>query len=485
VPLPSPHDYEDWRDFADALVLAMGSASEADSLAGSIDGSQVTGSIPATVLPATNPDYTPVYWSTPDQQLFLSPDFVVPPPVVLPFQIDTQSLALLSVDTNILADDAVINSKILNATILSAKIGDAQIIEAKIADLAVTTAKIADLAVLTAKIGDAQITTAKVGSAQIGTAQIGNASITNALMANAAIGSAQIIDASILTADIASAQITSALIAAATILTANIGAGQITNALIADATILAAKIADATITSAKIASLVVDKITAGTLDAVIDMGTGLIRFTIAGNVLVLGKGFGTTNQFVMWFGPTMAENLMDESTAVFYLKTNGDAYFGGSLIAGTLVNGSTNSSLSDPNTVETGSFGSTGASRVVTATYSYSIGQRYTGGSPAFSGTDTVDLYIDKFESGSWVQKAHVFFAEADYTNHPPGGGGDPGLFSHDFGGSVQWTDNTGELTVGNIRARSENRTTIAMTGATGVTTTSQQQRLGIQVVEQ
>lgn len=465
MPLPNPYEYDNWQDFAAALLTVIGSAAEADSLAGSIDGSQVVGTVPATSLPPTNPNYTPVFWSTPDQQLFLSPDFTVPPPIITPFQIDTQSLALAAVETNILADSAVTNAKILdatilnakiaNATILSAKIGDLQVITAKINDLAVTTAKITDLAVLTAKIGDAQITTAKIGAAQVGTAQIGTAVITQALMANASIGSAQIIDASIATADIGSAQITTALIAAAQIVTALIGSAQITNALIADGTILNAKIADATILSAKIANLVVDKITAGTLDAVIDMGTGLIRFTIGGFRLTIGKGFGTTGQFIMWYGPSMAESAMDEASATFYLKTNGDAYFGGLLFAGRIRNTLHSTDLSSTNIVTVGDFASNGGTITIVGSYSFAHTVKKANGTGDITGSGGATIVIEGSQNsgGSWTTLATFSGTETQRLVIP----GEPGIddtLIWKMGGSTTTTWTPGAQTDLQVRCR-------------------------------
>lgn len=222
---------------------------------------------------------------------------------------------------------------------LTAKIGDLQVNTAKIANLAVGSAQIAVLSVLTANIANLNVTTGKI--------------------ANLAVTAAQIADATITTAKIGSAQITSALIGSAQIISALIGALAVGTAAIQDSAITNAKIADATIQSAKIANLTFDKMIAGTLNAIIDMGTGLIRFTIGGNKLTMGKGFGTSNQFIMWFGPDQDESLMSEGAAIFYLKTNGDAYFGGTLSAGTIYNAGSSTLASDTGFV-LGPFSSSG-----------------------------------------------------------------------------------------------------------------------------
>jgi len=387
--LPDPNNYGNWQDFARALILGL---PEADGVGGggsegAVNAGTVTGKLKPDVMPPLPEGFEPVFWNSAEEQLFLATGgLYVPPPTVSPFQIDTQSLALASVTLQTIADGAVgtgkvadlaiLNAKIANATVLSAKIGDAQIVTAKIADVAINTAKIVDASILTAKIGEAQITSAKIGAASIAIAHIQDLAVVNAKIA----------DAAITTAKIQNATITNALIADAAILTAKIGFAQIIGALIADAAIGTAKIADAAITnakiadatigSAKIANLSFDKMIAGTVNAIIEMGTGLIRFAIGGNRLVLGKGFGTVGQFIMWFGPDMVEANMSENNAVFYLKRDGSAYFGGSLSAGVLKNAVQTSSIATSAYVETGNFNSNGNTITVTISFSASSTQR-------------------------------------------------------------------------------------------------------------
>lgn len=288
-------------------------------------------------------------------------------------------------------DAAIINAKILDGTILTAKISDAAISTAKIANAAVVsaligdaqiiTAKIADLAVNDLKVANAAITSAKIANLAVGAAAIQNLAVGNAQIANLAVDNAKIANATILTAKIALAQITQALIANLAVGTAQIIDASVLSAKIADATILAAKIADATITnakiadatiaSAKIANLVVDKLLSGTLDATIDVGTGILKFTIGGNSLYIGRGFGTSNQFFLWFGPTVATTACTELNGTIWFKTNGDAYFGGSLSAGTLTTSASSSSTSSSVVVETAVFGSNGGTINVTLSLTY------------------------------------------------------------------------------------------------------------------
>lgn len=127
-----------------------------------------------------------------------------------------------------------------------------------------------------------------------------------------------------------------------------------------------AVIKDASITSAKIGDLVADKITAGRLkvalglDGDLNVGTGRIVFDTGVYMKVQGLGFGSENQFIEWFGPKVASlALCTEANAVTYIKTNGDAYFGGNLSAGTITN-SGRTTLSTQTEFIVGPFGSAG-----------------------------------------------------------------------------------------------------------------------------
>lgn len=66
------------------------------------------------------------------------------------------------------------------------------------------------------------------------------------------------------------------------------------------------------------------------------IGPGRIVVDTGTHMKVMGQGFGTSNQFIEWYGPKMALNQCSEATAITFIKTNGDAYFGGQLSAGTL-----------------------------------------------------------------------------------------------------------------------------------------------------
>lgn len=261
-----------------------------------------------------------------------------------------------------------------------------------------------------------------------------------------------------------------ALLAAASIGGTYIANAAIGNAHIQDAVITNAKIADATINSAKIANLVVDKLMSGQLDAVIDVGTGILRFTIGSARLSIGRGFGTTGQFVMWFGPAIAESLMSEGNATFYLKTNGSAYFGGSLSAGNLHNSARSSSLGATADIEIGPFGSNGNGRHYVASWVYNRRDLITSDG-SYSGTASAMLYIDKMVGGVWSNLASQLVSGTSY----PGGVIPAGNEATVIGeGSFTFTDSSGGTSVEKLRARMDTRTLPSFSGGRSTLTESQ-----------
>lgn len=123
--------------------------------------------------------------------------------------------------------------------------------------------------------------------------------------------------------------------------------------------------------NALISDLKVDKLTAGDLNANMNIGTGRITWDNGVFMKVCGVGFGSENQFLEWFGPKLP-NLDDchEGNARYFLKVDGDAYFQGSLHVGTLTNTATSSGLGLDAYVEVGPFGTNGNPIVVNASYS-------------------------------------------------------------------------------------------------------------------
>lgn len=127
----------------------------------------------------------------------------------------------------------------------------------------------------------------------------------------------------------------------------------------------------------------------------IDAQGGRITWSNGVMMKVVGVGFGSSNQFIEWYGPYFASlSNCTEANGVSWLKTNGDAYFGGSLSAGTLTTKASTSSTSATAEVETSVYGSNGGTITVTLSYLfYSTLVHFSGGSES-NGSNSASIYL-------------------------------------------------------------------------------------------
>jgi hypothetical protein len=168
------------------------------------------------------------------------------------------------------------------------------------------------------------------------------------------------------------------------------------------------------IQDALIANLTVGKLTSGTLTATItqnadiNVGTGRIVFDNGTYMKVQGVNFGASNDLIEWYGPRPAGGniaLCTKAAAIYYLDNSGDAYFGGSLSAGTLKNSIQTSDTSASAQVTLGPFGTNGNTKSVV--FSYSLTQHrtlvgYGNSSGSTSGTLTIYRKIGTAAEASW-----------------------------------------------------------------------------------
>lgn len=247
---------------------------------------------------------------------------------------------------------------------------------------------------------------------------------------------------------IAGAAIGSALIANLAVGTAHIN----------DLAVSEAKIQDLAVTSAKIANLVVNKITSGQLDAVIDVGSGMLKFSIGASAMYIGRGFGTTSQFFLWFGPnSVTPAAATETNGVVWFKTNGDAYFGGSLSAGILRTSRRTTSLMGDAFIESGAFSSNGGNRAYTASY-YWHSETTVTANGSISGQPSVVLVLEKYVSGAWTELARQTINGTATPTAWTASPSEPAVLIEDMGGSFTFTDTSGGTLVDNLQARIENR---------------------------
>jgi hypothetical protein len=209
-------------------------------------------------------------------------------------------------------------------------------------------------------------------------------------------------------------------------------------AAIQNGAIVNAMIANAAIDNAKILDLQVEKLSSGTLGATINVGAGRIIYDNGTVMRVQGTGFGTTGQFIDWFGLRTAGgniSLCSESNAISYLKTNGSAYFGGSLIAGTLTNQAQSSDTGQNAFVEIGPFGTLGHTKTVN--FGYSIDYVSTTGSSTNPGDPTVTVrLLRSIGGGAYVQLSSQNLSGSQQEVNQIG----PGSFEHSMAAGGSWT---------------------------------------------
>ncbi|GGY87556.1 TipJ family phage tail tip protein [Shewanella fodinae] len=132
---------------------------------------------------------------------------------------------------------------------------------------------------------------------------------------------------------------------------------------------------------------------------------------------VFGIGFGSSGQFVEWFGPNVGDiSNCTEANATSYKKTNGDQFTGGSFRSGVLQNGYQNTGISayavGDYPVSFGPFGTNGRSKTVLLSISAAgpvvqLGTHLDGWSPGTLPTPVFGWAIErKIGSGSWTQIA-------------------------------------------------------------------------------
>lgn len=238
------------------------------------------------------------------------------------------------------------------------------------------------------------------------------------------------------------------------------------------------------IKEAAIGSLSVGKLTGGSLGAAITqnadwtVGTGRIIWDNGSFMKVSGVGFGTSNQFIEWFGPKMAISACSESNAIQYLKTNGDAYFGGSLSAGSLINRGQTTIIGTGAEITVGPFGTNGNAKSVVVSFVYSRSYRCNAGTGAIGSGGSTTVVIEKDTGSGWTQ---IGTMTANTTTATVEVDGDPTVKDQVLyrqSASTTITDNSAAGTM-SIRARVTSQTIPTLSG-TSITQSTTSQTLGV-----
>lgn len=334
---PTPSNYPSWEEFGRALVLALTSAGVTFGSPVDTRDNYASVTSPDSFIPPAN--FTPLWISNADGELFLGNSSFNAPTAESLFQIDNFNLVDAAITTRTIADNAINTQHIVNNAVTEAtlstgavtatklaesavtfdKIANGAVVSQKLANLSVDAAKlaaqavgsvhislnavqtthIADAAINTAKIGLAAIQSANIAQLAVGTVHIADGAISSVKIGQAAIGSVNIGDAVILNSHVQNGAITTAKIGDAAIVTALINDAAIVTAKIDDLAVNGAKIANAAISSAKIANLAVGnaqlagQISSFNFDAANNTGWQIDRFgNISGQSIVIHDQFG-------------------------------------------------------------------------------------------------------------------------------------------------------------------------------------------------
>ena len=167
--------------------------------------------------------------------------------------------------------------------------------------------------------------------------------------------------------------------------------------------------------------------------------------------VVSATGFGSNNQFIEWFGPRIITggsidySAMSESNAITYLKADGSAYFGGSIISGSLSNSLTTSTLDGDAKVGIGPYGSNGG--VIAINCSVSLYSRYYRIQTEQDSTEpaipSCTITLQEYVGASWVTRQSArFVGQSSVSNDYEGNGQYVVNEVVSLSGSFTYTDN-------------------------------------------
>jgi hypothetical protein len=218
----------------------------------------------------------------------------------------------------------------------------------------------------------------------------------------------------------------------------------------------------------------------------VDLNNSRIVFNNGVTMKVTGNGFGTSNQFIEWSGPSMAINQCSEANAVTYLRTDGRAYFGGSITAGTISNSVRGTSTTVPAASTLGPFGTNGNPITIVWSYDYSrIGYRWDNQTPSGSTSALVRLFRSVNGGGETLVDSMSItgYFNYSYDGEPvpgqPAGTTGRTFFNEYMGNSRTFTDSGGGSGTRTYRIEVVSRTLGTISGESG-DPDSQSQNYGI-----
>jgi predicted phage tail protein len=181
-----------------------------------------------------------------------------------------------------------------------------------------------------------------------------------------------------------------------------------------------------------------------------DLTNGEIVFNNGSYMKVTGTGFGSSNQFIEWYGPTQSSlSTCTETNALFYLTTSGGAYFGGTLLAGTLTNSTQATVLSNTNVADLGPYSSNGGTITITYSFSFTGYTSFPGTSAGLSSYNSVTkqapnytIVLSQSIGGGAFTDVATLSGTGTYDDLAPVPADvAPGYYRQNMGGSGTYTD--------------------------------------------
>ncbi len=277
--------------------------------------------------------------------------------------------------------------------------------------------------------------------------------------------------------------------------------GLITGVSIADGTITTPKLAANSVTTTTLAanSVTSSKILAGAVTTdklsvlsqngtTIDMQNGRIVIDTGAFIKAEGVGFGSSNQFIEWFGPRPAGGnlaLCTEANAISYKTITGNAYTGGTYAAGRLQNALQTTSLIATAEVIVGPFLTNGNPKTIVISYDYRNSYRCNASTGAIVGAFSASVVLERSLDGgvTWVPLVTLTPTEQQRTVIVDGAPGVQDVVIFRAAGSTTFVDNSAATSNMRLRGRISARTLPALNG-TAITSVVETQTVSVSSLE-
>ena len=218
----------------------------------------------------------------------------------------------------------------------------------------------------------------------------------------------------------------------------------------------------------------------------VDVTNGRTIVRTGAAMKVSGAPFGSAGQFIEWYGPYFADLAScTEANGTYWLKTNGSAYFGGSLSAGVLKNAAQTTSVASNAEVIVGPFLTNGGVKSITLGYSYGLNYFCDGLSGSISGSGSAQITLEKsIANGAWTTVTTL--NAGDVVRQVNSSGGEPGIpdqVIYEIGGATTSSDNQAATSNMRLRARVVSRTP-AFLGGAGIYALVETQTISVLCIE-